>query len=270
MTTHFSFLAWKIPWTEKPDGLQSKGFQRVRHDWVCTHASLVSFIFLIKCELFISPSSHICWPEVSTILGMMWFSRITISPKKTSWNLGKLGRSSSTSSELSFLDLSKWLFFIIVFHIFPFRQFDELWLLCLLMTSLLKSKIKFRKMFTIGMSIMGAKTRLCVFYIQTSYENLASLCLYLQICEHICKMISVCGFKNKTVEAKPQPFLVQLTNHWVPCNWLTVSHQQNLLPLILTLCLYFFYFSWITASPWGHCLLNSSHKLWLCFLPHPS
>ena len=53
-------------------------------------------------------------------------------------------------------------------------------------------------------------------------------------------MISVCGFKNETLEAKPQPSLVQLTNHWVSCNWLTVSHQQNLLPLILTLCLYFF------------------------------
>ena len=25
---------WKIPWTEKPDGLQSMGLQRVRHDWM--------------------------------------------------------------------------------------------------------------------------------------------------------------------------------------------------------------------------------------------
>ena len=30
MTTHSSMLAWKITWTEKP-GLQSMGFQRVRH-----------------------------------------------------------------------------------------------------------------------------------------------------------------------------------------------------------------------------------------------
>ena len=27
MTTHSSFLAWKIPWTEEPGGLQSMGFQ---------------------------------------------------------------------------------------------------------------------------------------------------------------------------------------------------------------------------------------------------
>ena len=32
MATHSSILAWKIPWTEKPDGLQSKGSQRVGHD----------------------------------------------------------------------------------------------------------------------------------------------------------------------------------------------------------------------------------------------
>ena len=32
MTTHSSTLAWKIPWTEEPGGLQSMGLQRVRHD----------------------------------------------------------------------------------------------------------------------------------------------------------------------------------------------------------------------------------------------
>ena len=32
MATHSSILAWRIPWTEEPDGLQSKGSQRVRHD----------------------------------------------------------------------------------------------------------------------------------------------------------------------------------------------------------------------------------------------
>ena len=33
MGTHSSILAWKIPWTERsPDGLQSMGSKRVRHD----------------------------------------------------------------------------------------------------------------------------------------------------------------------------------------------------------------------------------------------
>ena len=30
MATHSSILAWRIPWTEKPGGLQSIGSQRVR------------------------------------------------------------------------------------------------------------------------------------------------------------------------------------------------------------------------------------------------
>ena len=33
MATHSSVLAWRIPWTEEPGGLQSMGLQRVRHDW---------------------------------------------------------------------------------------------------------------------------------------------------------------------------------------------------------------------------------------------
>ena len=32
MATHSSTLAWKIPWTEEPGGLQSMGSQRVVHD----------------------------------------------------------------------------------------------------------------------------------------------------------------------------------------------------------------------------------------------
>ena len=32
MATHSSILAWKIPWTEEPDRLQSVGSQRVGHD----------------------------------------------------------------------------------------------------------------------------------------------------------------------------------------------------------------------------------------------
>ena len=32
MATHSSILAWRIPWTEDPGGLQSMGLQRVGHD----------------------------------------------------------------------------------------------------------------------------------------------------------------------------------------------------------------------------------------------
>ena len=38
MTTPFSTLAWEIPCTEEPGGLQSMGVQRVRQDRVTEHA----------------------------------------------------------------------------------------------------------------------------------------------------------------------------------------------------------------------------------------
>ena len=32
MATHPNILAWRIPWTEEPEGLRSMGLQRVGHD----------------------------------------------------------------------------------------------------------------------------------------------------------------------------------------------------------------------------------------------
>ena len=43
MATHSSILAWRIPWMEEPDGLQSTGLQRVRHNWETS--LLLSFTF---------------------------------------------------------------------------------------------------------------------------------------------------------------------------------------------------------------------------------
>ena len=45
MTSHSSILAWGIPWTGEPGGLQFMGWQRARHDWAThsfIHSSYVS------------------------------------------------------------------------------------------------------------------------------------------------------------------------------------------------------------------------------------
>ena len=47
MATHSSTLAWKIPWTEKPDRLQSMGSQRVGHDW----ATSLLYLARRSCEI---------------------------------------------------------------------------------------------------------------------------------------------------------------------------------------------------------------------------
>ena len=43
LAPHSSTLAWKIPWTEEPGGLQSMGSQRVGHNWA-TSLSLITFL----------------------------------------------------------------------------------------------------------------------------------------------------------------------------------------------------------------------------------
>ena len=47
MASHFSILAWRIPRTEEPGGLQSMGSLRVGHDWA-TSLSLFSFMLWRK------------------------------------------------------------------------------------------------------------------------------------------------------------------------------------------------------------------------------
>ena len=42
MATRFSVLAWKIPWTEEPGGLQSMWLQRVGHNLQPNNTILVS------------------------------------------------------------------------------------------------------------------------------------------------------------------------------------------------------------------------------------
>ena len=45
MATHSSILAWEIPWTEEPDGLQSTGSQRVRQYLVTEQ----QYIYIYVC-----------------------------------------------------------------------------------------------------------------------------------------------------------------------------------------------------------------------------
>ena len=45
--THSSILAWEIPWTEEPGGLQSMGSQRVGHDLV-TEQQVINNIYIKK------------------------------------------------------------------------------------------------------------------------------------------------------------------------------------------------------------------------------
>ena len=51
MATHSSVLAWRIPWTEDPGGLQDMRSQRVGHDWATnTHYLLLSSNYMVLID----------------------------------------------------------------------------------------------------------------------------------------------------------------------------------------------------------------------------
>ena len=59
MATHSNILAWRIPWTEEPAGLQFMGSQKVRHVWAdtCTNTHtyvLGAFFFAYFSSFFYS------------------------------------------------------------------------------------------------------------------------------------------------------------------------------------------------------------------------
>ena len=50
MASQSSILAWRIPWTEEPGGLQSMGSQRVKHNW---ETNTFTFHFQINIYAYI-------------------------------------------------------------------------------------------------------------------------------------------------------------------------------------------------------------------------
>ena len=58
MATHSAILAWEIPRTEEPGGLQSMGWQRVRHDLV-TKTTTTNGPKMIHFSFFLSSFPHL-------------------------------------------------------------------------------------------------------------------------------------------------------------------------------------------------------------------
>ena len=85
MAPHSSTLAWKIPWTEEPGGLQSMGSRRVGHDWV-TSISLFTFHFHALEKEMATHSSVPAWriPGMGEPGGLpsMWLNRV-----RHAWNV---------------------------------------------------------------------------------------------------------------------------------------------------------------------------------------
>ena len=92
---HSSTLAWKIPWTEEPDGLQSMGSLKVGHDWA-TLLSLFTFMHWsrkwqqLQCSCLENPRDGGAW----------WAAVYGVTQSRT-----RLKRFSSSSIRISYLAL---------------------------------------------------------------------------------------------------------------------------------------------------------------------
>ena len=87
MAIHSSALAWKIPWTEEPDRLQSMESQRVGHDWA------TSFTHWQDCMVYTKESfskghyrSHTCTSFLIKIPMSLYYKR-----SQLDWVLGYWG-----------------------------------------------------------------------------------------------------------------------------------------------------------------------------------
>ena len=66
MVTHSSILAWRIPWAEKPGGLQFIRLQRIRPDWATnTHKLFISWIQSLSCVWLFATPQHTRLPYPS-------------------------------------------------------------------------------------------------------------------------------------------------------------------------------------------------------------
>ena len=86
MATHSSILAWRIPWTEVPSGLQSIWSKRVGHnssDSMCTHTRLIEQTFFIYFLFWNLSIRFITNPINSPSLSWPW-SRLSLAFSSTS------------------------------------------------------------------------------------------------------------------------------------------------------------------------------------------
>ena len=90
MATHSSILAWRIPWTEEPDGLQFMGSQRVGQDW--------------------SDSAHTKWDSSSCLENISW------GPGANQTFVGLIGKFTFSIESILYLFFFFFLFTELIYH----------------------------------------------------------------------------------------------------------------------------------------------------------
>ena len=140
MASHSSTLAWKIPWTEEPGGLQSMGSLRVGHDWsdlaAAAAAGLVlpsSFFHCLPCLHSRGTQCHACWRSAQGFI--LWASVEILPPLRRLQHLPEWELtipSSMLCSCILIQPTSHFLLCLILFWLYPKHQFLEMRDICFL------------------------------------------------------------------------------------------------------------------------------------------
>ena len=77
MTIHSSILAWRTPWTEQPDGLQSIGLQRVRHNWATQRALMIGCLHTLGNYHCDKSTNNLVFNKVVTTLLTIFFMLVS-------------------------------------------------------------------------------------------------------------------------------------------------------------------------------------------------
>ena len=87
MATHSSILAWGIPWTEDPGGVQSMGSKRVRYDWsALAHAHRVLETGPFTDLPIMSINRSKCSYQLLFLVIMPPHLQVTVTKMHTDWN----------------------------------------------------------------------------------------------------------------------------------------------------------------------------------------
>ena len=121
MAPHSSTLAWKIPWTEEPGGLQSMGSWRVGHDWATSLSLSLSCIGEgngnpLQCSCLENPRDGGAW----------WAAVYGVTQSRT-----RLKRLSSSSSSRSSATING-IYFLISFADSSFLMYRNVTYFCVL------------------------------------------------------------------------------------------------------------------------------------------
>ena len=124
MATHFSILAWRIPWAEEPGRLQSMGSQRIGHDWVTHTCSLLLSLVACVCimeifSLYVHGSEENIRPGMSDLSSSLnfvtvrYFTSLTLQHPYTStsikWKLDEISgfETSLSGASAYFIEISQ-------------------------------------------------------------------------------------------------------------------------------------------------------------------